>query len=50
MTRIRTLSQDLLAKYDRRVPRYTSYPTAPQFAPSVRAKPGTTAASRAHAP
>ncbi len=37
MTRIRTLSRDLLAKYDRRVPRYTSYPTAPQFAPSVRA-------------
>ncbi len=29
--------QDLLAKYDRRVPRYTSYPTAPQFAPKVRA-------------
>ena len=22
---------DLLAKYDRRVPRYTSYPTAPHF-------------------
>ncbi len=31
------MSQDLLAKYDRRVPRYTSYPTAPQFAPKVRA-------------
>ncbi len=31
------MSQDLLAKYDRRVPRYTSYPTAPQFAPRVRA-------------
>ncbi|MCH8925957.1 MAG: oxygen-independent coproporphyrinogen III oxidase [Proteobacteria bacterium] len=31
------MSQDLLAKYGRRVPRYTSYPTAPQFAPKVRA-------------
>ncbi len=30
----RTLS--LLAKYDRRVPRYTSYPTAVQFTPAVR--------------
>ena len=37
MTRIRTMSRDLLAKYDRRVPRYTSRPTAPQFAPKVRA-------------
>ncbi len=27
----------LLAKYDRRVPRYTSYPTAPQFHPGVQA-------------
>ena len=27
----------LLAKYDRRVPRYTSYPTAVQFTPAVRA-------------
>ncbi len=26
----------LLAKYDRRVPRYTSYPTAVQFTPAVR--------------
>ncbi len=30
--------QDLLAKYDRRVPRYTSYPTALQFAPTVGTK------------
>jgi len=28
---------DLVAKYDRRVPRYTSYPTAPHFHPSVDA-------------
>lgn len=28
---------DLLAKYDRRVPRYTSYPTAPHFGPQVGA-------------
>ncbi len=27
----------LIAKYDRRVPRYTSYPTAPQFSPAVDA-------------
>jgi oxygen-independent coproporphyrinogen-3 oxidase len=27
----------LLAKYDRRVPRYTSYPTAPHFSPAVTA-------------
>ena len=27
----------LIAKYDRRVPRYTSYPTAPHFSPSVTA-------------
>ena len=26
---------DLIAKYDRRVPRYTSYPTAPHFTPAV---------------
>ena len=26
---------DLLAKYDQRVPRYTSYPTAPHFSPAV---------------
>jgi hypothetical protein len=25
----------LIAKYDRRVPRYTSYPTAPHFSPAV---------------
>ncbi len=31
------MTQDLLAKYDRRVPRYTSYPTAPQLTPTVRA-------------
>lgn len=28
---------DLIAKYDRRVPRYTSYPTAPQFSSAVTA-------------
>ena len=26
---------DLLAKYDRNVPRYTSYPTAPHFSPAI---------------
>jgi oxygen-independent coproporphyrinogen III oxidase len=26
---------DLIAKYDRRVPRYTSYPTAPHFSPAI---------------
>jgi oxygen-independent coproporphyrinogen-3 oxidase len=31
------MTQDLLARYDRRVPRYTSYPTAPQFTPTMRA-------------
>ncbi|MDE2582212.1 MAG: oxygen-independent coproporphyrinogen III oxidase [Rhodospirillales bacterium] len=29
--------ETLLAKYDRRVPRYTSYPTAPQFSAAVDA-------------
>ncbi len=28
---------NLIAKYDRRVPRYTSYPTAPHFSPAVTA-------------
>ncbi len=28
---------DLLARYDQRVPRYTSYPTAPHFSPAVDA-------------
>ena len=28
---------DLIARYDRRVPRYTSYPTAPHFTPAVGA-------------
>jgi oxygen-independent coproporphyrinogen-3 oxidase len=28
---------ELIAKYDRRVPRYTSYPTAPHFSPAVGA-------------
>jgi oxygen-independent coproporphyrinogen-3 oxidase len=37
MTRTRPLPRDLLAKYDRRVPRYTSYPTAPQLTPVVQA-------------
>ena len=27
------MSPELLAKYDRPVPRYTSYPTAPHFHP-----------------
>jgi len=27
--------QDLIAKYDRMVPRYTSYPTAPHFSPAI---------------
>ena len=27
--------EDLIARYDRRVPRYTSYPTAPHFSPAV---------------
>lgn len=31
------MAVNLLAKYDQRVPRYTSYPTAPQFGPGVRA-------------
>ena len=26
---------DLIAKYDVRVPRYTSYPTAPHFSPVI---------------
>lgn len=29
--------QDLIAKYDLRLPRYTSYPTAPHFSPAVGA-------------
>jgi oxygen-independent coproporphyrinogen-3 oxidase len=29
---------DLIAKYDRRVPRYTSYPTAPHFSDAVTAE------------
>lgn len=29
--------ETLLAKYDRRVPRYTSYPTAPHFSPAINA-------------
>jgi oxygen-independent coproporphyrinogen-3 oxidase len=29
---------DLIAKYDRRVPRYTSYPTAPHFSPAIDGK------------
>ncbi|MFQ5467579.1 MAG: oxygen-independent coproporphyrinogen III oxidase, partial [Kiloniellaceae bacterium] len=31
------MDQALLAKYDQRVPRYTSYPTAPHFGPAVGA-------------
>src|SRR5512136_1752156 len=29
---------DLITKYDRRVPRYTSYPTAPHFSDAVTAE------------
>ncbi len=29
---------DLVARYDGRAPRYTSYPTAPHFSPSVGAQ------------
>lgn len=32
------MRQDLAAKYDLRVPRYTSYPTAPHFSPAVGAE------------
>jgi oxygen-independent coproporphyrinogen-3 oxidase len=32
-----TMNAELLAKYDRRIPRYTSYPTAPHFGPAVDA-------------
>ncbi len=31
------MQQELLAKYDVRLPRYTSYPTAPHFGPTVEA-------------
>ena len=33
----RAMVSELLAKYDQRVPRYTSYPTAPHFGPAVGA-------------
>ncbi len=36
MTNKTNRANSLLAKYDRRVPRYTSYPTAVQFTPAVR--------------
>ncbi len=36
MTRKTDRAHGLLAKYDRRVPRYTSYPTAVQFTPAVQ--------------
>ncbi len=36
MTRKTDRATSLLAKYDRRVPRYTSYPTAVQFTPAVQ--------------
>jgi len=36
MTKKTDRGASLLAKYDRRVPRYTSYPTAPQFTSAVR--------------
>ncbi len=32
------MTPELLARYDRRVPRYTSYPTAPHFHPGVGAE------------
>lgn len=32
------MTPDLLARYDQRVPRYTSYPTAPHFSPAVDAE------------
>ena len=32
------MQSDLIAKYDRRAPRYTSYPTAVQFSPKVTAQ------------
>jgi oxygen-independent coproporphyrinogen-3 oxidase len=31
------MTPELIARYDRRVPRYTSYPTAPHFSPAVDA-------------
>src|SRR5215469_12185799 len=31
------MTRDLLLRYDRRIPRYTSYPTAPHFRPAVDA-------------
>jgi oxygen-independent coproporphyrinogen-3 oxidase len=34
-SQIVTIDADLLARYDRRVPRYTSYPTAPHFSASI---------------
>ena len=36
MTKKTDRATSLLAKYDRRVPRYTSYPTAPRFTPAAR--------------
>ncbi len=36
MTKKTDRATSLLAKYDRRVPRYTSYPTAVQFTPAVQ--------------
>ncbi len=30
-----TMTPDLIARYDQRVPRYTSYPTAPHFKPDI---------------
>jgi oxygen-independent coproporphyrinogen III oxidase len=32
------MTPDLIARYDQRVPRYTSYPTAPHFTPEVGAE------------
>lgn len=52
--RLSEADADLIARYDRRIPRYTSYPTAPHFTPEVgpeiydtwlRTLPGETALS-----
>ena len=41
---------ELVARYDGRVPRYTSYPTAPHFSPAVGAESLRPVARRAAAP
>ena len=32
------MTPELIARYDQRVPRYTSYPTAPHFKPDITAE------------